>query len=71
MQQMLSLERVSAWELLVNSFTDSYERLILLRDIGMQHSGIGGGGFMLVRGSDGEYESIGTNSPGLLYENCY
>jgi gamma-glutamyltranspeptidase/glutathione hydrolase len=27
--------------------------------IGMQHSGIGGGGFMLVRGSDGKYESIG------------
>lgn len=26
---------------------------------GMQHSGIGGGGFMLVRGSDGKYESIG------------
>jgi gamma-glutamyltranspeptidase len=30
--------------------------LILLA---MQHSGIGGGGFMLVRGSDGSYESIG------------
>jgi hypothetical protein len=28
--------------------------------VGMQHSGIGGGGFMLVRDADGEYESIGT-----------
>jgi gamma-glutamyltranspeptidase/glutathione hydrolase len=26
----------------------------------MQHSGIGGGGFMLVRSSDGTYESIGS-----------
>lgn len=26
----------------------------------MQHSGIGGGGFMLVRDSDGNYEAIGT-----------
>ena len=26
---------------------------------GMQHSGIGGGGFMLVRDSNGNYESIG------------
>ena len=26
---------------------------------GMQHSGLGGGGFMLVRDQDGEYESIG------------
>ena len=25
----------------------------------MQHSGIGGGGFMLIRDSDGDYESIG------------
>ena len=25
----------------------------------MQHSGVGGGGFMLVRGADGKYESIG------------
>ena len=29
--------------------------------VGMQHSGIGGGGFMLVRDSAGEYESIGKN----------
>ncbi|PBP16806.1 gamma-glutamyltranspeptidase [Diplocarpon rosae] len=29
--------------------------------VGMQHSGIGGGGFMLVRDSDGEYESIGMS----------
>jgi gamma-glutamyltranspeptidase/glutathione hydrolase len=32
----------------------------MLMVIGMQHSGIGGGGFMLVRDSDGKYESIGT-----------
>lgn len=32
---------------------------VLLIEGGMQHSGIGGGGFMLVRGSDGKYESIG------------
>jgi len=25
----------------------------------MQHSGVGGGGFMLIRDSDGNYESIG------------
>jgi len=30
--------------------------------VGMQHSGLGGGGFMLVRGSDGKYESIGLFS---------
>lgn len=29
--------------------------------VGVQHSGIGGGGFMLVRGQDGVYESIGRN----------
>ena len=34
---------------------------VLMR-VGMQHSGIGGGGFMLVRDSDGSYESIGTKS---------
>lgn len=34
----------------------------LLIYIGMQHSGIGGGGFMLVRGSDGKHESIGAKS---------
>ena len=27
----------------------------------MQHSGIGGGGFMLVRGADGTFESIGMS----------
>lgn len=26
---------------------------------GMQHSGIGGGGFMLIRDSNGDYESMG------------
>jgi gamma-glutamyltranspeptidase/glutathione hydrolase len=34
---------------------------------GMQHSGLGGGGFMLVRDSHGNYESIGC-SP-LSFEN--
>ena len=29
----------------------------------MQHSGIGGGGFMLVRDSKGNYESIGKSLP--------
>jgi gamma-glutamyltranspeptidase/glutathione hydrolase len=28
---------------------------------GMVHSGIGGGGFMLVRDSDGNYEAIGEH----------
>jgi gamma-glutamyltranspeptidase len=27
----------------------------------MQHSGLGGGGFMLVRDLDGTYESIGAS----------
>jgi gamma-glutamyltranspeptidase/glutathione hydrolase len=35
---------------------------MLLIELAMQHSGIGGGGFMLVRGSDGTYESIGERS---------
>jgi gamma-glutamyltranspeptidase/glutathione hydrolase len=34
---------------------------VLMR-VGMQHSGIGGGGFMLVRDKDGNYESIGMKS---------
>jgi len=29
--------------------------------LGMQHSGIGGGGFMLVRDSEGSYEAIGEH----------
>ena len=33
-----------------------YSRLMLL---GMQHSGLGGGGFMLVRDSKGNHEAIG------------
>jgi hypothetical protein len=32
----------------------------------MQHSGIGGGGFMLVRDSDGNYESIGRTEDGNM-----
>jgi len=34
----------------------------VLIHLGMQHSGIGGGGFMLVRDSNGDYESIGRSS---------
>ncbi len=32
----------------------------------MQHSGIGGGGFMLIRDSDGNYESIGWTEEGNM-----
>ncbi|TVY55327.1 Glutathione hydrolase proenzyme, partial [Lachnellula suecica] len=41
--------------------------------IGMQHSGIGGGGFMLVRGSDGKYESIDfrETAPAAAFEDMY
>ncbi|KAG9244084.1 gamma-glutamyltranspeptidase-like protein [Calycina marina] len=41
--------------------------------IGMQHSGIGGGGFMLVRDSDGRYESIDfrETAPAAAFENMY
>lgn len=40
---------------------------------GMYHSGIGGGGFMLVRGSDGEYEFIDfrETAPAAAYETMY
>ena len=34
---------------------------VLILPLGMQHSGIGGGGFMLVRSADGTYESIGMS----------
>jgi gamma-glutamyltranspeptidase/glutathione hydrolase len=39
----------------------------------MYHSGIGGGGFMLVRGSDGVYESIDfrETAPAAAYEDMY
>ena len=40
----------------------SWAAEVVLIVIGMQHSGIGGGGFMLVRDKDGVYESIGTRS---------
>ena len=36
--------------------------------LGMQHSGIGGGGFMLIRDSNGEYESIGMVFLAVLKE---
>ncbi|CAL3971198.1 unnamed protein product [Diplocarpon coronariae] len=40
---------------------------------GMQHSGIGGGGFALVRGSDGEYESIDfrETAPAAAHRDMY
>ena len=41
--------------------------------IGMYHSGIGGGGFMLVRGSDGRYEDIDfrETAPASYYQDMY
>ncbi|KAI8955724.1 gamma-glutamyltransferase 1 [Xylaria longipes] len=41
--------------------------------IGMYHSGIGGGGFMLVRGSDGQYEFIDfrETAPAAAYQDMY
>jgi gamma-glutamyltranspeptidase/glutathione hydrolase len=41
--------------------------------IGMYHSGIGGGGFMLVRGSDGTYEDIDfrESAPAAYYQDMY
>jgi gamma-glutamyltranspeptidase/glutathione hydrolase len=39
----------------------------------MYHSGIGGGGFMLVRGSDGSYESIDfrETAPAAGFQDMY
>ncbi|KAI0389116.1 gamma-glutamyltransferase 1 [Xylariaceae sp. FL0594] len=41
--------------------------------IGMYHSGIGGGGFMLVRGSDGKYEFIDfrETAPAAAFQDMY
>ncbi|KAI0011903.1 gamma-glutamyltranspeptidase [Xylariaceae sp. FL0662B] len=41
--------------------------------IGMYHSGIGGGGFMLVRGGDGQYEFIDfrETAPAAAFEDMY
>ncbi|KAI1179076.1 gamma-glutamyltransferase 1 [Nemania sp. FL0916] len=41
--------------------------------IGMYHSGIGGGGFMLVRGSDGQYEFIDFRevAPAAAFQDMY
>ncbi|KAK0099423.1 hypothetical protein ONS95_003508 [Cadophora gregata] len=41
--------------------------------IGMQHSGMGGGGFMLVRGADGSYESIDfrETAPAAAFQDMY
>lgn len=41
--------------------------------IGMYHSGIGGGGFAVVRGEDGEYESVDfrESAPAAASENMF
>lgn len=41
--------------------------------IGMYHSGLGGGGFMIVRGSNGSYEDIDfrETAPAAAFENMY
>jgi len=41
--------------------------------IGMYHSGIGGGGFMLVRDANGNYESIDyrESAPAAAFEDMY
>lgn len=41
--------------------------------IGMQHAGVGGGGFALVRSTDGRYESIDfrETAPAAAYEDMY
>lgn len=41
--------------------------------IGMYHSGIGGGGFMLVRDSNGQYEAIDfrETAPAAAYQDMY
>ena len=41
--------------------------------IGMYHSGIGGGGFMLVRSSDGTYETVNfrEKAPAAAYKDMY
>ena len=41
--------------------------------IGMYHSGIGGGGFMLVRSKKGQYEFIDfrETAPAAAFENMY
>ena len=43
------------------------------RVLGMYHSGIGGGGFMLVRSSNGTYEDIDfrETAPAAAYEDMY
>jgi gamma-glutamyltranspeptidase len=41
-----------------------FVKILLIRE-GMQHSGIGGGGFMLVRDSDGNYKAIGETGDGI------
>jgi gamma-glutamyltranspeptidase len=41
--------------------------------IGMYHSGIGGGGFMLVRGAEGHYETIDfrESAPAAAFQDMY
>lgn len=43
------------------------------RDVGMYHSGIGGGGFMIVRGSNGSYEFIDfrETAPAAAFQDMY
>lgn len=45
----------------------------ILTHPGMYHSGIGGGGFMLVRSSDGKYESIDFReaAPAAAFRDMY
>ncbi|RDW60641.1 hypothetical protein BP6252_12024 [Coleophoma cylindrospora] len=41
--------------------------------VGMYHSGIGGGGFMLIRGPDGEFETVDfrEKAPAAAYEDMF
>ena len=72
------LARFSALELLVSSITPRRRKYAgrakeLIRCPGMYHSGIGGGGFMLVRGSNGSYEFIDfrETAPAAAFQDMY
>ena len=45
----------------------------MLTKVGMYHSGIGGGGFMLVRSSNGSYEFIDfrETAPAAAFQDMY
>jgi gamma-glutamyltranspeptidase / glutathione hydrolase len=47
--------------------------LIAYGNIGMYHSGIGGGGFLLTRDKEGKYEFIDARetAPAAAYEDMY